>query len=262
MSDLLFSKNKNIGSSRWNIKLLLLCHLAILLLLFSLTSPALAKLWGKIDAAIFSFLNGSLKDSLFLQHFWAFANHKLADWIEDFVILLFFVAYVQSQPKEERLKSCARLLFMILYVAAIIYFVNFLFFRHFLIIHRDSPTLVIDSSLHLSDQIPWLKIKDDSSRSFPGDHGTTALLFAAFFSSYARRGLALLASLYALFLCLPRMVTGAHWFSDIVVGSGSIALFFWSLAFCTPLQQWVSSALHRLFCRILDLKKKWTMLDD
>jgi membrane-associated phospholipid phosphatase len=34
---------------------------------------------------------------------------------------------------------------------------------------------------------------------------------------------------------MPRLITGAHWLSDVLVGSGGIVLFFLSIAFCTPL---------------------------
>jgi membrane-associated phospholipid phosphatase len=101
-----------------------------------------------------------------------------------------------------------------------------------------------------------MSIKDGSSKSFPGDHGTTALLFAASFTYLAGWRLGLLACFYAAFLCLPRLITGAHWLSDIVVGSGSITLFFMAWAIYTPLFKrvtelfskgfaWIASCLNR-----------------
>jgi membrane-associated phospholipid phosphatase len=110
-----------------------------------------------------------------------------------------------------------------------------------------SPTMVIDDSIRLSKEIPWMKIKDGSSKSFPGDHGTTALLFAASFSYLAGWRLGILASFYAAFLCMPRLITGAHWLSDVLVGSGTITMIFLSWAFCTPLFSRFTDGCQRLF---------------
>src|SRR5690242_874934 len=117
-------------------------------------------------------INGTLRDRPIWQLFWALANHKMADWIEDGCVLCFFIAYVMKARKGWRLRRVAQLLFSVLYIAAIIYFVNKTLFREYLEIPRFSPTLTVDNSVHLSQEIPWLSIKDDSVKSFPGDHGT------------------------------------------------------------------------------------------
>jgi membrane-associated phospholipid phosphatase len=222
------------AESRWKWKTLLFCNALVAILLTTLFLPSTKGFWEVIDIAFFKWVNGSLEGRPRWQVFWALANHKLADWVEDLFVLIFFILYVKEGVKALRGRRVAELLFCVLYIAAIIYFVNRLLFRENLSIPRLSPTLVVDSSIRLSEHIPWLHIKDDSSKSFPGDHGTTALLFAASFSYLAGWRLGILASLYAAFLCMPRLITGAHWFSDVIVGSGSITLLFLSWAFCTP----------------------------
>ncbi len=222
-------------NSAWKWKMLLLYHMIAALLFASLFWPITQVYWETVDVAFFKMLNGSLRDRPLWQLFWALANHKLADWIEDICVLCFFVAYVRQAQRSLRARRVSELLFCVLYIAAIIYFINRLLFRENLSIPRLSPTLVVDDSVHLSEEITWMSIKDDSSKSFPGDHGTTALLFAASFSYLAGWRLGILASLYAAFLCLPRLITGAHWLSDVLVGSGTITIVFLSWAFCTPL---------------------------
>ncbi len=229
----------------WKCKTLLFCHVLVAVLLTTLFLPSTKGFWEVIDIAFFKCVNGSLEGRPNWQIFWALANHKLADWVEDLCVLFFFVIYVKQAAKLMRPRKIAELLFCVLYIAAIIYFVNRMLFRENLDIPRLSPTLVVDSSVRLSDHISWLRIKDDSSKSFPGDHGTTALLFAASFSYLAGWRLGILASLYAAFLCMPRLITGAHWFSDVIVGSGSITLLFLSWAFCTPLFQKSVGLLER-----------------
>ena len=70
--------------------------------------------------------------------------------------------------------------------------------------------------------------------------------FAASFSYLAGWRFAIAAWLYAGFF-IPRLITGAHWLSDVVMGSGGITLFFLSIAFCTPLAHNISSYFVRIF---------------
>jgi Kdo2-lipid A phosphotransferase len=232
---------------------LLYCHLMIFFLLGTFTWAPTRVYWDQLDLFFFHLLNDPLHTHPSLQIFWAFANHKWADWIEDLCILGFFYAYVRNAPKMLRKRKIAELLFCTLYIALIIFFVNRLLFRSHLQFPRESPTLVVDGSLHLSDAINWLHIKDESTKCFPADHATTAILFGASFSYFAGWRFGIPASLYALFLSLPRMAAGAHWLSDALVGSGTIVLFFLSWALCTPLHrliidfwEWLFSLFSRL----------------
>ena len=237
----------------WNLKILFLCHVIGALLFASLFWPVTHTYWAAIDTAFFQFINSSLKERPLWQIFWACANHKLADWVEDIAILAFFIAYVRRAHKRFRKRKISELIFCALYIAAIIYFVNRLFFRENFSIPRLSPTLTIDDSVRLSDEITWMSIKDGSSKSFPGDHGTTALLFASTYTVLAGWRLGILACLYAAFLCMPRLITGAHWLSDVLVGSGTIALVFISWAFCTPLFEkavgWIERCLSFFYTK-------------
>jgi membrane-associated phospholipid phosphatase len=240
-------ENIPFAAREWKLKLLLLCHLIAALLIASLFWPVTKPYWNAIDIAFFKMVNSTLKDRPVWQLFWACANHRLADWVEDLCILAFSVAHVRSAHRHLRARKISELLFCVLCIAATLYFVNRILFRHNLDIQRLSPTLVLEDSVRLSDEIPWMKIKDDSSKSFPGDHGTTALLFAASFSCIAGWRLGLLACLYAAFLCMPRLITGAHWLSDVVVGSGTITIVCLSWAFCTPLFNRFTNGCEKFF---------------
>lgn len=241
------------SSTDWKLKTLLLWHLPIAFLIGSFAWAPTREWWDSIDASFFHFWNGSLEGRPAWQTFWALANHRMADWVEDVCILAFFIAHLAKSHKELRRRKRAELLFCVFYLACVIYFVNRLLFRSYIHIPRDSPTLFFDSSILLSEKIDWLSIKDISIKSFPADHATTALLFAGSFSYFASWRMGMAAFLYAAFLCLPRLVTGAHWLSDVVVGSGCISIFFLSWAFCTPLHkkltdlfEWLLSLPSRL----------------
>ncbi len=248
-------ENSLSAKGTWKLKTLLLWHIIGALLFASLFYPLTKGYWEAIDVAFFKMINFSLRDRPSWQLFWALANHKLADWVEDLFILGFFTLYVKQAHKSLRLRRVSNLVFCVFYIGAIIYFINRLLFRENLDIPRASPTLIVEDSVLLSKEITWMKIKDGSSKCFPGDHGTTALLFAASFSYLAGWRLGLLASLYAAFLCMPRLITGAHWLSDVIVGSGTITIIFLSWAFCSPLFTRFTSGCERFFKWIARLKK-------
>ncbi|MDR2539119.1 MAG: phosphatase PAP2 family protein [Chlamydiales bacterium] len=236
-------------TASYKLRSLFLLQTLLALLLTSLLWPKTAVYWQKLDIAFFKLINQSLLDRHYWQVFWACANHKYADWVEDLCILVFFTIWIRKSPCSLRKIRIAQLLFCVLYIAFILFFVNRMLFRDFISIPRPSPSLVIENNVMLSQKISWMKIKDVSQTSFPGDHATTALLFAASFSYLAGHRFAIAAWIYAAFLCMPRLITGAHWLSDVIVGSGGIVLFSLSIAFCTPLAHSISSYLVCIFPR-------------
>lgn len=234
--------------AKWNGKWLLFWNLLAAFGFVTLFSPWTHSLWRSLDITFFTALNSSLEGNPRWQLFWALANHKWADWVEDVCFLLFFLFYIRSG--KDRLRRACQLFVCILYMALVIYLINRVLFRENLQISSPSPTRILPSCFRLSDHITWLHVKDVANKSFPGDHGTTAILFAASLTFLARRKmLSLLACLYAVFLCIPRLITGAHWLSDVVVGSGGIAMVTLSWLFCSPLFASCVNKLHRLLDR-------------
>ncbi|NGX39402.1 MAG: Lipid A 1-diphosphate synthase [Chlamydiae bacterium] len=213
---------------------LLFSQFIIALLLASLFLPFTASLWQKIDIGVFKALNLPLENSPVFRNFWALANHRMADWLEDLFFVALFLVAIFSRKKQDRKKLTAELIFAALLTALTIILFNRLLCRDLLKLRRASPSLVIDQAILLSDYLSSITFKIVSSKSFPGDHATTALLFTSCYAYFVRGKLGILALLYGVFLCLPRLAVGAHWFSDIIVGSGCIALFSLSWALFTP----------------------------
>ncbi len=256
----LFSSSSYHATKKWDVKRLIITHILVAFLLTSLFFPPTRALWRALDTLFFNLINPTLEGPQWWQAFWALANHKVADWFEDICILTFFVLYITAGSRFIRAKRIAELFICTVYSAAIIYFFNRILVRDHLHFYWPSPSALLDHAVHLSDKIPWIHIKDSSQKSFPGDHATTALLFASFYSFLARGRLALFACIYAALICLPRLITGAHWLSDIVVGTSCIVLFFLSWLFFSPLFQVLSNSLEKLFIHMVWLKHTWGRL--
>lgn len=233
----------------WRIKPLLFWNtLAFgLLATFFLISDS----WDMLDIHFSQFVNAPLEYSPFLRALWALANHSMADWVEDLCILGFYTAAILKTKKGLRFRRAAEFIFCVLLTALTIILINRLLCRDFLHVKRASPSVVMDQLVDITQYISWIAFKVHSSKSLPGDHATTALMFAISYAYLVRGRLAILALLYGGLLCIPRLAVGAHWLSDIVVGSGCIVMFSISWAFFTPFSSKMIGAIER------GLKKIW-----
>ena len=228
-------------------KAFLLALAVILFMGITFLIPETRSMWEAIDIATFKALNSTFLSTKPLQYFWALLNHKKMDLVEDVIFLLFFVWGIKAAPKELRLRRAAQFLFCILLAGSVIYFVNRQFLRSYTIMPRESPSLVVTPCIRISQEIPLQGVKDETLASFPGDHATTLLLFGLLYTSFVSRRLALSAWCYVLLRMLPRLIMGAHWLSDIAVGSLSIALFFVACFHYTPISTWIIGSFERCF---------------
>ncbi|MGR3973346.1 MAG: phosphatase PAP2 family protein [Candidatus Rhabdochlamydia sp.] len=216
-------------------KSLALSFLIIFALYASFLTPATRQLWDVLDATCFRFLNTYCLSTPSLQYFWAAINHKYMDFVEDGIFLLFFTLSVWQTPSSLKKKKIAQFIFSVLLGACTIFFINKQLLRSYAVFPRQSPSLTLAPCIRISELISWELLKDSTWVSFPGDHATLLLLFAILYSAFATFRLSCIAWAYALFRILPRLIVGAHWLSDIAVGSGSIALFATAIFLYTPL---------------------------
>lgn len=212
----------------------------------SFLTPWTKPLWEMVDVNAFKFLNSQLLSTKLLQYFWAALNHKYMDLVEDLLFLLFFIGGIKAAPSSMKRRKCAQFLSCILLAGAIIFFINRQFLRYYTPFPRQSPSLVVTPCIRITEEIPWKYVKDETDASFPGDHATTLLLFGLLYSAFAPRKLAISSWIYVGFRTLPRLILGAHWISDVVVGSVSISLFFVSCFLYTPLGIMVVDSIEKI----------------
>ncbi|MBI4878702.1 MAG: hypothetical protein HY812_03455 [Planctomycetes bacterium] len=225
--------------ARWSVVGLLVCNLLAGLLLGSWLCPSTRIHWEHLDRAAFHLLNGSLDGPGWWQVAWAAANHRLFDLVPAVLTLAIICAFVFAGDRRQMVRRAAAGVA----VALFILLVRKLAGLDVLDIHRHSPTRVVSGAIRLSKVVPWISSKDASTQSFLGDHCVCLLMLTGFFWYYGGVAWGLCYAAFTAVFSLPRLVSGAHWLTDDLVGSGSIALASMSLLLATP--------LHGFFERLL-----------
>jgi membrane-associated phospholipid phosphatase len=79
----------------------------------------------------------------------------------------------------------------------------------------------------LSEVLPGLEnVKDASRRSFPGDHAMTLFLLCGFIFWLTKSiPFRIVTVVVTVFFTLPRLISGGHWLTDLLMGSLPIAIF-------------------------------------
>lgn len=205
--------------------------------------PLTRAVWDAFDTQGFLWLNSWITRSHLAQNFWGLMNHKLTDWLYDLVMLSFVLYYIFKPNGKAKKEKTLEIFICILYCVLVIVFVNRYLVSELIHVRRLSPSLVVDGATRLSSFIDWFKIKETHHACFPGDHGTTAILFSLiiFYSCGYRVGLCALA-ISTLFI-LPRIIVGAHWITDVAIGSFSISALSLALLFYTGLFERIKNKL-------------------
>lgn len=210
-------------------------------------------LWDHADRAVFFTLNGSLVGHPLWQNVWAIGNNISIDIVMGLCIVSLFYLYAASENAAFALERICIFLLMCTMAVTAKLCMRFLSDNE-----RFSASAELEPALHLSEYVTWLKTKDLSNDSFPSDHGTLLMLAVAFLWFFAGKRYGRPMLLLAILFCLPRLFSGAHWFTDMAVGSFTVTLVVSALTLCTPLYQLLISAylaiLDRpLFTRFLPL---------
>lgn len=231
---------KTQATTHWNIKALILCHFFSALLLITFFFPWTRPFWQKLDKDVFFFFNNTLGLGSGFQLFWACADHRFHDWFADLIFLSFFAYYVVKKDEKSRASKTLECAIIVLAALFVYYFITQGLFAYYLKLERNSPTVDFPECYRLSHLFKGYGLKDASYASFPSGHASTALLFASLYGRLVKGKARLLAISYGIFLCLPRLTAGAHWLSDMVVGSGFSTLLIFAWIHYTPFSHfWV-----------------------
>jgi putative membrane protein len=211
--------------------------------------------WDILDIAVFRSINDSLKENVAWTAFWAIANNRTFDVVGAILFLLLFIMYGRNGAKGDSSTVLQRLSACLLMALAVLAVTQF--DRGVLAFDRYSPTLVLDDVLRISEQVSWTITKDYSHNSFPGDHGTVSLCFMFFLMIFGGRRYASHAAIVCIICILPRMVSGAHWVSDILIGSMMLTLPTIGFIIGTPYFSKAAVLLAGVFQRTIPQLEQW-----
>lgn len=225
---------------------ILLLNVAGLALFFSWYIPVNHGFWFPLDSNLFHFFNqGLVKSDAFL---WlvAITNNRAFDGFS----LLAMGCLMLSYWLKEDVTGRRRILIigLVMLLAAVI--VNQLA-QHLMPVKRASPSLSFPNIYRVSELL-HIPTKDASKDSFPGDHGMMLLIFSGFMLRYFGKKAFAIALLIVVIFAFPRVMIGAHWLTDIVVGSLSAVLIGLPWVLMTPL----SDRLIAVFDRHLPRRKQ------
>lgn len=211
------------------VKYLVLFNALGVLILLSWAWPTLS-LWTTLDDDIFWFFNQYIStDHGYWVRILAVLNTRAFDAFSFAVMALLFGLAMMRDPHPRRLSRWLGIGVTMLLIAGVIA----LFTLRAISYGHPSPTRFFQFASHLTD-IVSIPTKDSAGNSFPGDHGLMLMIFAAFMLRFAEARLAWLSVLFVVLLSAPRIMVGAHWFSDIYMGSLSMALIVLPWLLCTP----------------------------
>ena len=194
--------------------------------------------WAALDKTVFYFFNTKLIPDSPFTYAVAYSNLRVFDAISFVAMGLLYLYYFQRQDNKGRRTMICLGLCMLLAGVLIKQCAWLLPIAH------PSPTYFFDDAVRVSRVVEFAT-KDADRNSFPGDHGMMLMVFAAFMARYFGRRAFTVAVLVVVIFSLPRIMSGAHWFSDIYMGSFAIACMTLSWLLLTPASDWCAAKMEQ-----------------
>ncbi|HAT8013504.1 phosphatase PAP2 family protein [Citrobacter rodentium] len=208
---------------------ILLLNVAGLTLFMSWYLPANHGFWFPLDSGIFHFFNQQLVESRAFLWLIALTNNRAFDACSLLAMGCLMLSFWLKETPAGRRRIV--IIGVVMLLTAVI--LNQLG-QALLPVKRASPTLSFGDIYRVSELL-HIPTKDASKDSFPGDHGMMLLIFAAFMLRYFGKKAGFIGLIIAVVFAFPRVMIGAHWLTDIVVGSLTVVLIGLPWCLMTPL---------------------------
>lgn len=224
--------------TRRNLPWIILFNILGIALFFSWYLPPNHGFWFSVDSSIFFFFNEHLATNHTFLYLVAYTNNRAFDAV---ALLSMGLLYLSFFVKRDGYGKRRMLILgvVILFTAVVLNQLG-----HLLPVQRASPTHFFEN-INRVGELTGINTKDSSRDSFPGDHGMMLIIFAVFMLRYFTvRSFIIALGIFVIFI-LPRIMIGAHWFSDIAVGSLSVVLVGLSWWLLTPASDALLNLLDR-----------------
>ncbi|WP_428943545.1 phosphatase PAP2 family protein [Pantoea sp. FN060301] len=207
-------------------------------LFFSWYLPANHGFWFGVDKSIFYWFNDRLVTNKALLWLIAITNFRPFDGVALLAMGALYLSFWLRETPEGRRRMLAIGIVMLLSAVILNQLCRFIPVSH------ASPTKFFPHVNRVAE-LTGIPTKDASANSFPGDHGMMLMIFASFMLRYFTRRAFLIAVAIVLIFATPRIMIGAHWFTDVAVGSLSVVLVGMSWWLMTPLSDYLVNTLYR-----------------
>ena len=180
-------------------------------------------LWEALDQGFFEISNPLLGANRLWDGFWALTNHRSFDLVAALTMAAIFFQSGRTTALPSGRSAWSAVLIQAL-IGTLLGLGTKALVSAWLDVDRLSPTLLDPNSQRLSQLVDWIRAKDASKHCFPSDHGlvlfTLTLVGWPILKPWAR----IAACWGCVFFALPRLMSGAHWISDILAGSLPMAM--------------------------------------
>ena len=249
-------------NAHWRPKALLISHIGVALLLASWLWPVTRELWNRFDLWLFHLLNDPVHGAGLWAHVWAIGSMRPVDAGVGLLMLAIMLrgglVLRADQVRTGLYAFLVALTVMLLMRVLFADLVEYMGWQH------ASPSLVVEGSARLTELFPTWEarwdLKDSASRSFPGDHASVLLIWAMFCSFFVSGWRRLLVWTVAIAGMLPRLVAGAHWGADALVGGVLLSVLGIAWSCFTPLAFCGSAAMERLTLPLTSRLAQWPLL--
>lgn len=168
-----------------------------------------------LDILFFHFFNGHLQWAPLLYNaFFAALNHNAERKLN--VIIIFCSMLVGMPIKKSLLKHLSMIIAIALWYE--LFFQIIRYAEKYWLIPRVSPSLRLNLHVDLSQFDSNNLIHVYAKSSFPSGHAMILGYWYHLARTLYRRPWREISMGLSLFMCLPRLIAGAHWFSDVLAG--------------------------------------------
>ncbi|MGV3345886.1 phosphatase PAP2 family protein [Enterobacteriaceae bacterium LUAb1] len=196
---------------------IIFCNILGIALFLSWYLPENHGFWYPIDKGIFFWFNSHIVTSKVLLWVVAITNYRAFDGISLIAMGALYYYYWRKESPPGRRRMLVIGITMLLTAVVL----NQL--AHQLPVRHPSPTLFFEHVNRVAE-LTGIQAKDASANSFPGDHGMMLMIFACVMWRYFGLRAFIMSLIIVFVFSLPRVMIGAHWFTDIAVGSLSVVL--------------------------------------
>lgn len=229
--------------------------LGSVLLLLSLVVDPTDSIWLEVDWGAYISLQSVFAHWPEWRATLALLSTKWGNWVMLSCMVTAFVPWLVNSTRAQLVQKLAAISLYILVFFIGLRLIDRWLVAKFLGIARWSPSAIIPSWIDVSYAWPGLFAKVVSKSSFPSDHGMQHALLWLWSMHYCK-SYSPVVLLIGIIFNLPRLATGAHWLSDVLVGGLGIAMLLYAFCIVGPLGRYLEKRFESIWRPLLGLPAK------